>query len=119
MKRGQISVCILITHLPKVIVHRLEEELVVGFVEYPFEVCQGHPLGGHRQLDQIGRLLLIQVVDNLGLPHGDPAGVRGTRRGRSLLYPGVGRGPAPVVVIHGRPWKEKGDRLWPGDTLTL
>lgn len=64
--------------LPEVIVHRFEEEFVIGFLEDIFEVRQSDFVRRHRQFHQIRCLLVVEVVDNFGLPH---LGLR-LRRGR-------------------------------------
>lgn len=60
---------------PEVVIHGLEEEFDVGFVQDLFEVRQGDVLRGHADPDQVGGLLVLQVVDDPGLlrhvvPHG-------------------------------------------------
>lgn len=52
---------------PEVVIHGLEEEFDVGFVEDLFEVRQGDALRGHADPDQVGGLLVLQVVDDPGL----------------------------------------------------
>lgn len=56
-------------YLPKVIVHRLEEEFVIWFLEDIFEVCEGDFVRRDIQLHQIRCLLVVEVVDNFGFPH--------------------------------------------------
>ena len=60
---------------PEVVVHGLEEEFDVGFVQDLFEVRQGDAPRGHVDPDQVGGVLVLQVVDDPGLfrhavPHG-------------------------------------------------
>lgn len=60
--------------LPEVIIHGLEEKFVVGFIEDIFEVRESDSIRRNRQFDQVGSFLIIEVVDNFGLPHGRPLG---------------------------------------------
>lgn len=55
--------------LPEVIVHRFEEKLVIWLLEDILEVRQSDFVRRHGQLHQIRRLLVVEVVDNFGLPH--------------------------------------------------
>lgn len=57
------------TQLPEVIVHGLEKELVIWLLEDILEVGQSDFVRRHRQLHQIRCLLVVEVVDNFGLPH--------------------------------------------------
>lgn len=103
-----------ISQLPEVIVHRFEEELAAGLLEDVFEVRQSDSVRGHRQLHQVGRLLLVQVVDNLGLPH---LGQRLWRRGRQGAS---SRGPRrlplgprlPVALAAAVPWSSRWSSRW-------
>lgn len=56
-------------HLPEVVVHGLEEKLIVGPIEDVFEVGQRDFVGRDRQLDQIRRVLVIDMIDHFGLFH--------------------------------------------------
>lgn len=59
--------------LPEVVVHGLEEEFHAGFVQHLLEVRQGDALRGHVDPDQVGGLLVLQVVDDPGLlRHAEP-----------------------------------------------
>lgn len=61
---------------PEVIIHGLEEEFCVGSVHDLLEVRQGDALRGHAYPDQVGSLLLLQVVDDPGfLRHAAPTGM--------------------------------------------
>lgn len=62
-------------HQPEVVVHGLEEKLIVGPIEDVFEVGQRDFVGRDRQLDQIRRVLVIDMIDHFGLFH-----IRGDRR---------------------------------------
>lgn len=60
--------------LPEIIVHRFEEKCIVGFIEGIFEVGKSNPVGSDGQLDQVRSFLVVQMIDNFGLPHGEPLG---------------------------------------------
>lgn len=62
---------------PEVVVHGLEEEFDVGFVQDLFEVRQGDAFRGHVDPDQVGGLLVLQVIDDPGLLHPVPRGAAG------------------------------------------
>lgn len=54
---------------PKVLVHRLEEELVVWLVQHLFKIQQSDVFGSYRYLHQVRRLLLVDVINYLGFRH--------------------------------------------------
>lgn len=95
--------------LPEVIVHRFEEEFAIWLLENIFEVRQCHFVRWHRQLHQIWGLLVVEVVDNFGLPH---LGQRLWRRGRQGAS---SRGPRrlplgprlPVALAAAVPWSSR------------
>lgn len=92
--------------LPEVIVHRFEEEFVIWLLEDIFEVCQSDFVRRHRQFHQIRRLLVVEVVDNFGLPHLGLRLRRG-RQGASSRGPGsrLPLGPRlPVALAAAVPW---------------
>lgn len=71
---------------PEVVVHGLEEEFDVGFVQDLFEVRQGDAFRGHADPDQVGGLLVLQVIDDPGLlRHPVPRGAAGPGRLREGL----------------------------------
>ena len=59
------------THSPKVLVHGLEEEFVVGLVQDLFKIQQSDILGRNGYLHQVRRLLLVDVIYNFGFCHLD------------------------------------------------
>lgn len=64
---------------PEVRVLRLKEEFLVRFVQDLFEVRQGDALRGYVDPDQVGGLLVLQMVDDPGtvrhaVPHGSRLG---------------------------------------------
>lgn len=58
------------SQLPKVVIHGLEEKLVVWSIEDILKVGQSHLIGWDGQFDQIGRLFVVDVVNDLGLHAG-------------------------------------------------
>lgn len=98
-----------ISQLPEVIVHRFEEEFAIWLLENIFEVRQCDFVRWHRQLHQIRCLLVVEVVDNFGLPH---LGQRLWRRGRQGAS---SRGPRrlplgprlPVALAAAVPWSSR------------
>lgn len=52
---------------PKIVVHGFKEKPEVGFVQSQFKVGQGDALCGHTDPDQVGGVLVLQVVDDPGL----------------------------------------------------
>lgn len=89
--------------LPEIIVHRFEEKCIVGFIEGIFEVGKSNPVGSDGQLDQVRSFLVVQMIYNFGIPHGEPLGrVRpGTSSpGSTLCLPGAGSTTAsPLACI--------------------
>ena len=72
---------------PEVIVLRLEEKLEARAVEDVLEVGERNEGGGHGELHEVGRVLLVDVVDDLRLLRHPrrPTGTRATTRPRTLL----------------------------------
>lgn len=98
-----------ISQLPEVIVHRFEEEFAIWLLENIFEVRQCDSVCWHRQLHKIWCLLVVEVVDNFGLPH---LGQRLWRRGRQgALSRGPRRLPLgprlPVALAAAVPWSSR------------
>lgn len=62
--------------LPEIIIHRLEEKFIVGFIQDLLKVCQSDLLGRDWHFHQVRSLLVVQVVDNFRLPHCGPLGWR-------------------------------------------
>lgn len=54
---------------PKVLVHRLEEEFVVGLVQDLFKIQQSDIFGSDWNLHQIRRLLFVDVINYFGFRH--------------------------------------------------
>lgn len=54
---------------PEVLVHRLEEELVVWLVQDLFKIQQSDIFGSNRYLHQIRRLLFVDVINYFGFRH--------------------------------------------------
>lgn len=54
---------------PKVLIHGLEEELIVGLIEDLFKVQQCDLLRGDGDLHQVRRLLLVDMIDYFGFRH--------------------------------------------------
>jgi len=57
----------MLKYVPKVIVHRFKKELVVGSVERRFEVTEGDSVRRYGQLDEVGGIFIINVINNLCL----------------------------------------------------
>lgn len=56
-------------NLPEVIIHRLEEKLVIRSVQGILEIPECHPISRHRKLDQIRGIFVVYVVDDFCFPH--------------------------------------------------
>lgn len=54
---------------PEVLVHRLEEELVVWLVQDLFKIQQRDIFGSNGYLHQVRRLLFIDVINYFGFRH--------------------------------------------------
>lgn len=54
---------------PKVLIHGLEEELIVGFIEDLFKVQQCDLFRGDGDLHQVRRLLFVDMIDYFGFRH--------------------------------------------------
>ena len=57
-------------YLPNVVIHGLEEELVVWSIQLSFEVGQCNLPGALADFHEVGRLLFVYIVDDLGFLHG-------------------------------------------------
>ncbi len=66
--------------VPDVVIVGAEEEFVVGSFEDVLEVSERDCGGGHGHLDHVGRPLLVDVVDHLGLVLGATLGSVRTRK---------------------------------------
>ena len=95
--------------LPEIIVHRFEEKFIVWLIEDMFEVRKSNPVSSDGQLDQVRSFLVVEVINNFGLPHGGPLGrVRPSTSspGYSVCLPGAGSrcllSPGPRLLLN--PW---------------
>jgi hypothetical protein len=72
-------------NLPKVIIHRLEEKLVIRSIESILKIPECHTICRHWEFYQIWSVFIVYVVDDFCLPH--PEGCAGKNKNLTMTPP--------------------------------